>query len=151
MVRRAPLPDKYTSSVRHSASQPQPCYAPAERLRFPPFGRISVFFLLFGPGRPSNRLFRDILSHLIALDDCRVGSWLSTNAPRHQAPHRLKPAAVASNAWIITQTLVQTPAMIKVNLPVARTALTKSCRIEVRGHSVARSRESASCPRSGCP
>src|SRR6185312_278829 len=37
-----------------------------------------------------------------------------------------KPAAFASNAGNITQTLVQTPAMIKVFLPVARTVLTKS-------------------------
>ena len=40
--------------------------------------------------------------------------------------YTLKPAALASSAGNITQTLVQTPAMISVFLPVARTALTKS-------------------------
>src|SRR4030095_13303174 len=40
--------------------------------------------------------------------------------------YTLKPAALASSAGNATQTLVQTPAMISVFLPVARTALTKS-------------------------
>src|SRR6266404_8570957 len=40
--------------------------------------------------------------------------------------YTLYPAAVASSAGNITQTLVHTPAMIKVFLPVSRTVLTNS-------------------------
>src|SRR5215470_12943128 len=40
--------------------------------------------------------------------------------------YTLKPAALASSAGNMTQTLVQTPAMIRVFLPVLRTASTKS-------------------------
>src|SRR5262245_9042833 len=39
--------------------------------------------------------------------------------------YTLKPAAVASSAGNMTQTLVQTPAMIRVFLPVSRTVWTK--------------------------